>query len=211
MIYCIELFSGNADISKALNIPGVCCCKSVDYCAAFKPDICIDVFDIRDLEHLRLLCGFPRIDFIWASPDCTSYSIASHGIHRVKGGLPVSDYAFLSDKLNWHLWKDILINCPLFIVENPRGHYRNMPFVNAFRTTIYFGSYGGQSPKPTDLFSNCFGFSTWFNTSKPKPIGVTRGSMLGLGGVSGFLNRCKMPQGFINDLVNFVKSQYLGV
>ena len=207
MIYCVELFSGNADITKRLNqLPNVKC-KSVDYNADFKPDICIDVFDIRDLAHLAQLCGFPRIDFVWASPDCTSYSLASHGIHRKAGGIAVSDYAKLSDKLNYHLWNDILNNSIYYIVENPRAHYAKMSFCKyTKKITIYYSQYGMNVPKPTDLMSNDLNLGCFFDTRKPPKMGVTCGSTIGLGGVSGFLNRCKMPERLIDDIAKYVSS-----
>lgn len=206
MIYCVELFSGNADITKELNkIEGVTC-KSVDYNKDYNPDLCINILDIKNIEELKKLLNFPRIDFIWASPDCTSYSLAAHGIHRAKGGIPKSEYAKVSDKVNNHLWKNLLPENIPFIVENPRAHYRNMPFVKSPKITIYFGQYEGQSPKPTDLFTNIPNPENYFDTKKPRSIGVKQGSTLGLGGINGFLNRCKMPKRFIQDICKLVKT-----
>lgn len=207
MIYAVELFSGNGDITKALNATGKVICKSVDFEPKYKADLCIDVFDIRDFEHLRLLLGFPRIDFIWASPCCTSYSLAAHSIHRFKGGRPRSDYAILMDKLNLHLWRDILLpaqKCGCrYVVENPRGFYRGLFGRFApFGTTIFYNNYDDNlSLKPTDLFYSDFSFTSIvnFQWDRHKQTHL-------LDKVHGFLARCKMPARFVDDLAAYVAS-----
>lgn len=207
MVYAVELFSGNADITKALNAMPNVVCKSVDFEPRFKADLCIDVFDIRNYKHLCELLGFPRIDFIWASPDCTSYSIAScrGHIHRLKGGAPNSDYACLSDKLNLHLWRDILLPSTLYgcqyIVENPRGFYRKAFGKYApFHMTIFYNNYDDElSLKPTDLFYSDFCFTSCVNFVWNK---YKRTCFLS--NRRGFLTRCKMPSRFIGDLALYV-------
>ena len=154
----IELFSGNADITKYLRTKGIYC-VSVDYDIKKKPDICIDIYTLAK-ENLQ------DAQFIWLSPDCTTYSFASHGLHRIKGGVPVSQYAVECDINNRHLFEMLKeLDIP-FICENPRCHFRNMPFVQGlYRTTIYYSTYGMPYTKPTDLFSNRKELLEPFNTT----------------------------------------------
>ena len=189
---CVELFSGNADITKALNNKGLNC-FSLDYDPDKNPDICCDVYK---LTHLF----FANVDFIWLSPDCTTYSIAQHGIHRGKGGKAVSDYARMCDENNSNLFELLKDMDIPFICENPRGHFRNMPFVEDLsRVTVYYSTYGAPYNKPTDLFSNCHELLKFFNTKVTKVKGH-------LDSVSykNFLGRCKMPSLLIDDIVKAV-------
>ena len=190
----VELFSGNADITKALVAAGVDAI-SVDYDAEKKPDIVADVYELTP-EFLK---GF---SFIWASPDCTTYSLASHGKHRKSGGVPVSDYAKQCDENNAR-FVELLIKLDIpFIIENPRGHMRNMPFMQGLhRCTIYYSQYGAEYSKPTDLFSSrpisqFFDSKTNF-THKHLDYCKTYGD---------FLGRCKIPEALIADIVVAIKS-----
>lgn len=186
---CLELFSGNADITRALSNRGIYC-VSVDYDQNKKPMLCCDVYKLTD-DFLK------QFSFIWLSPDCTTYSLASHGIHRKKGGLPVSDYAKECDINNTALFDRLKrLNIP-FIAENPRAHFRHMPFVNGlYRKTVYFSTYGADYTKPTDLFSNRAGLLEVFNTE------YTKGSkhLDYCVGYHDFLGRCKMPSRLIDDI-----------
>ena len=63
--------------------------------------------DIMEVSAKDIIEKFGRPDVIWASPPCTSYSIAAISHHRKKnvetGSLdPVSDFAKLSDELVKH-------------------------------------------------------------------------------------------------------------
>ena len=81
-----------------------------------------------------ILEKFGQPDVIWASPDCTSYSIAAISHHRAKeedGNLaPKSDYAKFCDKVNQHmLWLIEELKPKYYFIENPRGGMRNMNFM----------------------------------------------------------------------------------
>jgi site-specific DNA-cytosine methylase len=112
-----------------------------------------------DIENLTIK-DIPFIpDIIWASPDCTTYSIASISKHR-NGIIPKSDYAKKCDKVNEHFillineWKKLNNNL-VFFIENPRGMMRKMPFISQFkRNTVWYCQYGDLRAKPTDIFTN---------------------------------------------------------
>ena len=85
--------------------------------------------DISKITSADILERFGKPDVIWASPDCTTYSIAGISHHRVQepnGNLaPVSEYAKFCDTLNRHVLKLISELQPTFwFIENPRGGMR---------------------------------------------------------------------------------------
>jgi site-specific DNA-cytosine methylase len=90
------------------------------------------------------LCGGVRPDVIWASPDCTTYSIAGIRFHRRKLAdgtlMPVSEYAAQCDEINRHVIKLIEELRPQYwFIENPRGCFRKMDFVEGLpRYTITY-------------------------------------------------------------------------
>lgn len=99
---------------------------------------------------------FGRPDVIWASPPCTSYSIAAISHHRKKnaetGSLdPVSDFAKLSDELVKHTLELIKELKPKYwFIENPRGGMRKMDFMQGLpRCTVTYCQYGDTRMKPT--------------------------------------------------------------
>jgi hypothetical protein len=114
--------------------------------------------DILDLDAQELLAKYGRPDFIWASPPCTTFSVASCPIywHYVDGVLtPKDDRVFkgiamvekaimLIDELNPRLG---------WILENPRGMLRKMEMMESLpRRTITYCQYGDFRMKPTDLW-----------------------------------------------------------
>lgn len=189
----VELFSGNADITKALNKSGIETI-SVDYDTKKNADLHANVYGLPT-------SFFKQFDFIWASPDCTTYSLASHGIHRIRGGYPVSIYAKQCDMCNSIFIKTLIdLDIP-FIIENPRSHFRNMPFVKGLhRVTVYYSQYGMPYSKPTDLFSNR-PIDSYFDQTR-KLTGV---QLDYCASYFNFLDRCKMPDRLIDDIVKAVK------
>lgn len=90
--------------------------------------------DIGTITADDILKKFGRPDVIWASPDCTTYSIAAISHHRRKeddGNLaPVSEYAKFCDNVNQHVLKLIHeLNPKYWFIENPRGGLRKMRFM----------------------------------------------------------------------------------
>lgn len=114
----------------------------------------------KDIGSLSL-SDVPFIpDVIWASPDCTSYSIAAISTHRKNRIEPKSEYAKKCDKVNQHWiwlidqWLEINPNLVYFI-ENPRWMLRHMPFMQKFkRHTVWYCQYWDDRAKPTDIWTN---------------------------------------------------------
>ena len=122
---------------------------------------------VKDIEFLQA-DEIPFIpDVIWASPDCTTYSIAQAGYHR-KGQKPLTEYAVKSDRINIKLWELIDFYSKLnpdltYFIENPMGLMRKMDFtLFKQKTTIWYCRYGDFRAKPTDIWTNSI---KW----KPRP------------------------------------------
>ena len=193
----LELFAGSRSIGKAA--------KELDY-KVFSVDI--NNFEginlVKDIEFLTK-DDIPFIpDVIWASPPCTTYSIAAIGHHRDMGK-PKTDFAAKSDRLVINVLKLIKeFDCKYFI-ENPRGYMRKMFFMNGIpRTTVWYCRYGDTRAKPTDIWSNhmysLFNKNGWqpkqecFNGNKKcHHESAPRGSKTGTQGLKNNYERSKIP------------------
>jgi hypothetical protein len=143
----LELFAGSRSIGKVAEELGYEV-YSVDI-NEFK-----GINLVKDIEFLTK-DDIPFIpDVIWASPPCTTYSIAAIGHHRDMGK-PKTDFAAKSDRLVLNTLKLIKeFDCKYFI-ENPRGYMRKMFFMEGLpRTTVWYCRYGDRAAKPTDIWSN---------------------------------------------------------
>src|SRR5699024_12450578 len=86
---------------------------------------------IATVKSQQILEEFGQPDIIWASPDCTTYSIAAISTHRNReddGHLsPKSYQAKQSDEVNQHVLDLIKeLNPKYYFIENPRGGMRKM-------------------------------------------------------------------------------------
>lgn len=153
----LELFSGNGDISNAFRNRGHEVYR-VDWSEKVEAELHADVNTLSTSDIIKLCGGIP--DIIWASPDCTTYSIATHR-HRTlqEGLLPKTDYAAQCDITNRYMWQlldaMLVLGTKYYFVENPRGRMRHMDFVkHRKRYSITYCSYGRPSMKPTDIWTN---------------------------------------------------------
>jgi len=152
----LELFAGSRSIGKAADELGLEVFSS-DLKEFPGIDYAVDIleFDLKELPW--------KPDIIWASPPCTSYSIAGIGHHR-DGQYPKSDFAVKSDKMLMFVLGMIQELKPQFwFIENPRGMLRKMHFMQGLhRSTVTYCQYGDNRMKPTDIWH----FSPWI----PKPM-----------------------------------------
>jgi hypothetical protein len=156
--------------------------------------------DLLDISAEYLLDKYGRPDFVWASPPCTSFSVASIGHHWAKGGSnpePKTQVAKDSQDLVRHT-RDIIKELnPVhgFIIENPRGMLRKLPVLADLpRVTITYCQYGDERMKPTDLWGQV---DNWF----PRPAckngdschdAAPRGSRTGTQGLSNAKERSRI-------------------
>jgi hypothetical protein len=156
-IKVLELFAGSRSVGSAAEELGMEV-FSVDWEKYEGINLSIDIEDLK-MEDVPFVP-----DFIWASPDCTTYSIAAVSSHRRNRTEPVSEYAIKCDNVNQHWislikkWLEINPNM-VFFIENPRGMLRHMPFMQEFnRHTVWYCKYGDDRAKPTDIWTNS---KTW--------------------------------------------------
>ena len=152
----LEIFAGTRSIGKAFEKRGHNV-LSIDWDTTL-PDI--DIYaDILTLDPEYIKAIFPDINVIWASPDCTTYSVAAISKHREnKNGLllPKTEYAEYCDRVNIYLHNLIMVLDPNYwFIENPRGAMRKMYFMQGLpRYTVTYCQYGDNRMKPTDIWTN---------------------------------------------------------
>lgn len=154
----LELFAGTRSISKAFEARGHET-FSIEWSENFE-NISLRA-DVSTVTADMILERFGRPDVIWASPDCTTFSIAAISHHRRKnpetGNLdPVSDYAKFCDEVDQHVLDLIRALKPRFwFIENPRGGMRKMRWMQGLpRYTVTYCQYGDKRMKPTDIWTN---------------------------------------------------------
>ena len=194
----LELFAGTRSIGKAFEEKGHEV-FSVEWDRSFEN---IDLYkDIYELSAKEILDKFGKPDVIWASPDCSSYSIAAISHHRKReenGNLaPVSEYAKFCDRVNQHTLNLIMTLSPKYwFIENPRGGMRKMTWMQDLpRYTVTYCQYGDNRMKPTDIWTN-------HPNPKFKPMckngddcheKAPRGSKTGTQGLKGAKERSVIP------------------
>ena len=194
----LELFAGSRSIGKAAESLGH------------------EVFsiDIQDFEGIDLAKDIEFVtskdipfkpDMIWASPPCTTYSIAAISHHR-DGQKPKTEFAAKSDKLVLNTLKLIREYGCIYYIENPRGMMRKMDFMKGLpRTTVWYCTYGDMRAKPTDIWTNNLQSLLNIDGWIPRPEckngnkdchheSAPRGSRTGTQGLKGAYNRSKIPE-----------------
>lgn len=203
----LELFSGTRSVSRAFEKRGHKT-FAIDYDRQFLANAHCDV---ETLTAEQVIEWFGRPDVIWASPDCTTYSVAALGKHRRKnketGELePQTPYAQKCDRVNRHVIALIReLNPKLFFIENPRGGMRTMDFVAGIpRYTVTYCQYGERFMKPTDIWTNCADpqFKPTCHKGDPCNERAPRGSKLGLQKVNGKRDRARIPAQLCEHIVD---------
>lgn len=141
----LELFAGTRSIGKAFEAHGHQV-FSVEWDKKFEN---INLYaDIGQLTSAEILEKFGRPDVVWASPDCSSYSIAGIGHNRklnpITGNLdPKTEYAKFCDNVNQHVIELIKeLNPTYWFIENPVGGLRKMAWMKDLpRYTVTYCQY----------------------------------------------------------------------
>jgi len=208
----LELFAGSRSIGKAAEDAGhtVISCDIEQFGDI---DIVGDILEIPISTYL----GY-SIDCIWASPPCTTFSVASIGTHWGENKTPKTDAAKKGLEILRKTLEIIrVINPMYYFIENPRGMMRKMPeMLGLPRITIWYCRYGAKNAKPTDIWSN--NIVSLFNENgwQPRPQchngninchhePAPRGSKTGTQGLKNNHERSKIPVQLCNEIIKSLK------
>lgn len=203
----LELFAGTSSIGNAFKAAGHEV-YTIDWDKQFEVDLHADVLEVYAQE---ILDEFGKPDVIWASPDCTTYSIAAISHHRYYDSdgrlLPKSGYAKLCDKVNVHVHNLIMMLGPtVWFIENPRGGMRKMDFMHGLnRYTVTYCQYGDTRMKPTDIWTNHPDpkFKPPCKNGDPCHEPAPRGSKTGgTQGIRGAKDRSRIPRELCEHIVS---------
>jgi hypothetical protein len=157
-----------------------------------------------------LLSKYGQPDFIWASPPCTAFSVASMGYHWTGGTrayIPKTEFAKLSQDLVAHTIGLIKELNPIrgWIVENPRGVLRKLPVVAGLpRNTVTYCQYGDTRMKPTDLWGVVPNWKPRIMCKNGQPCheAAPRGARTGTQGLKGAKERSRVPYELGKEILN---------
>ena len=204
----LDLFCGTKSIANAFERHGHEV-YTVDWNKDFEPTLCADIGTLTAGDIINLCGGVP--DVIWASPDCSTYSIVTISYHRRKNPVtgelePKTDYAKKCDTINAHVVGLIKALDPKYwFIENPRGGMRKMAFMaNLPRYTVTYCQYGEERMKPTDIWTNhpnpCFKLPC--KQGDKCHVSAPRGARTGNQGIRGARERAKIPTALCEHIVS---------
>ena len=203
----LDLFCGTKSIANAFEERGHAV-YTIDWDKQFEPTLCADIGTLTANDIIKLCGGVP--DIIWASPDCTTYSVAAISYHRKRdqnGNLqPITDYAKQCDEYNKHLISLINeLNPKYWFIENPRAGMRKMDFMQGLpRFTVTYCKFGEKRMKPTDIWIN----HPAPNFEPPCKNGDTcheaapRGSRTGTQRLKNCIEKARIPKALCEHIVN---------
>ena len=216
----LELFAGSRSFSKVAEELGM-----ETYTTDFNNFKNIDlVKDILDVNATDIEKEFGVPDIIWASPPCTTFSVASLGYHWTGGKgayVPKTDKCKNNIdvvKKSNSIIRYFLNKNPnlLYYIENPRGVLRKLDLMNwtEYRRTIWYCQYFSpeetiKRAKPTDIWTNDF---NWI----PRPLckngnpnchheRAPRGSKTGTQGLKGNYERSIVPSELCREILCNIK------
>lgn len=208
----LELFAGTRSIGKAFEARGHEV-FSVEWDKDFEN---IDLYtDIGALTAEEVLTHFGRPDVIWASPDCTTFSVAAISYHRrlnkqTKSLDPITEYARFCDAVDQNVLKLIAELKPAFwFIENPRGGMRKMEWMQGLpRYTVTYCQYGEERMKPTDIWTNHPepNFKPPCKNGDPCHVRAPRGARTGTQGIKGSRDRSIIPSQLCEHIVDICEA-----
>jgi len=192
----LDLFSGLGGASSAFVDRGHSV-VTLDNAPRFGCTITADILNVTVDD----LLGYGPFDFVWASPPCTAFSVASIGHHWGGGHRryePKTEAAATGIEIVAHTIRLITgLEPRAWIIENPRGVLRKLPVMDGIeRRTVTYCQYGMNHMKPTDLWG---GFPSTLELHPPCKNGdpchesAPRGSKTGVQGIKSSAERALVP------------------
>jgi len=205
-----DFFAGTGSSTKAFAEAGHTVI-TFEYDASFNTT---ETIDIMDLEATELLRKYGKPDFIWASPPCTAFSVASIGHHWTGGKgayIPKTKEAEYNQLLVAKAIELIKELNPTYgyLVENPRGILRKLPVVQDLpRKTITYCQYGDTRMKPTDLWGEVPNWTPREACKNGEPCheAAPRGSRTGTQGLKDAKLRSMVPLELSIELLAAIES-----
>lgn len=206
----VDLFSGTGSSTQAFVDAGHTVI-SIELNPQFEATHTMSVLDVSTEWFLS---QYGRPDFIWASPPCTAFSVASIGHHWDNSDgtpKPKTEAAAKNQELVRHTISLATQLKPTYgwLLENPRGMLRKLAVVeNLPQTTITYCQYGDKRMKPTDLWGHVTG---WI----PRPPckngdtcheAAPRGSRTGTQGMSNATKRSRIPYQLSKEILKAITS-----
>ena len=197
----LELFAGSRSVGKQAEKLGMNVFSSdlIEFEGIHYPVSILD-FDVSKVPF--------QPDVIWASPPCTSFSVASIGHHWTGGKgayIPKSEGAKLGLKLVEKTLEIINHFQPTYwFIENPRGVLRKMEMMKKLkRNTVTYCQYGDERMKPTDIWTNS---DVWVprpmcKNGDPCHVAAPRGSKTGTQGRANAYERSKIPENLCQEIL----------
>ena len=195
----LELFAGSRSFSKVAEEMGMQTFTS-DYKCFDKIDYICDIlqFDVSKIPF--------KPDIIWASPPCTTFSIASCYHHWNKDRTPKTKECFKGIEMVKKTLEIIKNLKPrYFYIENPRGLLRKMDFIQniGIRNTITYCQYGETRMKPTDIWTNNLNWKPrkMCKNGMPCHEAAPRGSKTGTQGLKNNYLRSIVPEQLCDEIL----------
>jgi len=163
---------------------------------------CTITADIMEIDNLGLY------DFIWASPPCETWSVASIGHHWNVNNTPKTKEAEYMVGLVKHTIDLMMESARVaWVIENPRGKLRKMPFMYGFtRHTVTYCQYGDTRMKPTDIWSCGLNWipRPMCKNGDPCHERAPRGSKKGTQGIENIAERSIVPLALWEEILDAV-------
>jgi len=188
---------------------------TIDIDANNNPDI---VADIGSLTLLDIPIHWRKPQIVWASPPCTTFSIASVSTHwkidREQSRTPRTKLASDHHLLICHLMGLLYQLHPVYwCIENPRGSLRKLyPLTDVNKHTVTYCQYGDHRMKPTDIWVNPNLYKIWIprpmcKNGDPCHVRAPRGSQTGTQNPNeDSLDRARVPAELCIEIIQTVET-----